>query len=145
MATADDHRPTTDSFMLAGYEFALDRDATAVEFDGDRVRSLKIAGDPETFRQLAADAAFPFDYAGAAPVLYAAGVHDTVGGRAEYVSTEEGLTGDQDDQPHGAYLDFGGAHDVALAVIAQDGWVLVEGMATLGGREYGVEVRVGIF
>ena len=94
--------------MLAGYEFAVDRDASAVELEGDRVRSLKIQGDAEVYRQLADDDAFPFDFAGEAPVLYAAGVHDTPGGAAEHVSTDEGLDGEQDAAPHGAYLQFGG-------------------------------------
>lgn len=130
--------------MLAGYEFGVDRGGTAVEFDGDRVRAFKVAGDRETFRQMADDDAFPFDYADSAPTLYAAGVHDTAGGTAEYVSTDEGREGGQDERPHGAYLDFGGSHDVALAVVARDGWVFVEGTATLGGEQYAVDVRIGI-
>lgn len=141
---SNDHRPTTDSFLLAGYEFAVDREATAVEFDGTRVRSLKIRGDAETYRQLADDSAFPFDYAGEAPTLYAAGVRDSEGGQAERVTTDEGLAGGQDAAPHGAYLEFGGAHDVDLVVLAREGWVFVEGTATLGGNEYAVDVRVGI-
>lgn len=144
MPDPKDHRPTTDSFMLAGYEFGVDRDASAVEFDGDRVRTFRLVGSAETFRQLSSDNAFPFDYADAAPTLYAAGVHDTAGGRAEFVSTAEGARANQDDRAQGAYLAFGGSHDVALAVVAQDGWVLVEGTATIGGQEYGVDVRLGI-
>ena len=141
----DDHRPTTDSFMLADYEFAIDRVGSTVEFDdAGKVRTFAIRGDAEVYRQLSDDSAFPFDFAHEPPTLYAAGVFDDErGGPAEHISTADG-DDDTDGQVHGAYLDFGKDYSVDLAILHAEGWVIVEGSVELEGRTYAIEVRMGV-
>ncbi len=141
--TAEDLRPTTDSFMLAGYEFAVDREGTTADFEGELVRTLVVKGDAKVYEQMAGDSAFPFHYAGVAPTLYATGIlSDGKGGAAEHISTADGDT--DDGTVHGAYLDFGKEYPVDLALIHSEGWIIVEGTAVIEGKEYEIEVRLGV-